>query len=169
MGSQRVEHDWPTFTFHNKIIYHHIGVLCVGEGNGNLLQCSCLEDPKNGGAWWAAVYGVAQSRTWLKQFSSSSSSRCSIVNSVTYSIRFFTVWATREVPFYQLLKLIQELTQHIFLEHFCEPCFEVEKISWFGSFRYQQLQRLYTYQFKWPVFLLHSFLFDSNKDLNYIK
>ena len=158
MGSQRVEHDWPTFTFHNKIIYHHIGVLCVGEGNGNLLQCSCLENPKDRGAWWAAIYRVAQSWTWLKRLSSSSS-RCSIVNSVTYSIRFFTVWATREVPFYQLLKLIQELTQHIFLEHFCEPCFEVEKMSWFGSFRYQQLQRLDTYQFKWPVFLLHSFLF----------
>ena len=41
------------------------------EGNGNPLQCSCLENPKDGGAWWAAVYGVAQSRTRLKRFSSS--------------------------------------------------------------------------------------------------
>ena len=43
---------------------------CIGEGNGNPLQCSCLENPRDGGAWWAAVYGVAQSRTqlkWLKQ------------------------------------------------------------------------------------------------------
>ena len=46
----------------------------IGEGNGNPLQCSCLENPRNGGAWWAAVYGVTQSRTWLKQLSSSSSS-----------------------------------------------------------------------------------------------
>ena len=46
-----------------------------GEGNGNPLQCSCLENPKDGGAWWAAVYGVAQSRTRLKRLSSSSSSR----------------------------------------------------------------------------------------------
>ena len=46
----------------------------VGEGNGNPLQCSCLENPRDGGAWWAAVYGVAQSRTWLKRLSSSSSS-----------------------------------------------------------------------------------------------
>ena len=38
----------------------------LGEGNGNLLQCSCLENPRDGGAWWAAVYGVAQSRTRLK-------------------------------------------------------------------------------------------------------
>ena len=38
----------------------------IGEGNGNPLQCSCLENPRDGGAWWAAVYGVAQSRTRLK-------------------------------------------------------------------------------------------------------
>ena len=46
---------------------------CIGEGNGNPLQCSCLENPRAGGAWWAAVYEVAQSRTRLKWFSSSSS------------------------------------------------------------------------------------------------
>ena len=45
-----------------------------GERNGNPLQCSCLENPRDRGAWWAAVYGVAQSRTWLKRLSSSSSS-----------------------------------------------------------------------------------------------
>ena len=45
-----------------------------GEGNGNPVQCSCLENPRDGGAWWAAVYGVAQSRTRLKQLSSSNSS-----------------------------------------------------------------------------------------------
>ena len=49
-------------------------MLLYGEGNGNLLQCSCLENPRDGGAWWAAVYGVAQSRTRLKRLSSSSSS-----------------------------------------------------------------------------------------------
>ena len=45
----------------------------VGEGNGNLLQCSCLENPRDGGAWWTAVYGVTQSQTRLKRHSSSSS------------------------------------------------------------------------------------------------
>ena len=45
---------------------------CIGEGNGNPLQCSCLENPRDGGAWWATVYGVAQSRTRLKRLSSSS-------------------------------------------------------------------------------------------------
>ena len=44
---------------------------CIGEGNGNPLQCSCLENPREWGAWWAAVCGVAQSRTRLKQLSSS--------------------------------------------------------------------------------------------------
>ena len=48
---------------------------CDGEGNGNPLQCSCLENPRDGGTWWAAVYGVTQSRTQLKRLSSSSSSR----------------------------------------------------------------------------------------------
>ena len=45
----------------------------IGEGNGNPLQCSCQENPRDGGAWWAAVYGIAQSRTQLKRLSSSSS------------------------------------------------------------------------------------------------
>ena len=44
--------------------------LAIGEGNGNPLQCSCLENPRDGGAWWAVLYGVAQSRTWLKWHSS---------------------------------------------------------------------------------------------------
>ena len=46
---------------------------CTGEGNGNPLQCSCLEDPRDRGAWWAAVYGVAQSWTRLTRLRSSSS------------------------------------------------------------------------------------------------
>jgi len=48
-------------------------LLGFGEGNGNPLQCSCLENPRDRGAWWAAIYGVSQSRTRLKQLSSSSS------------------------------------------------------------------------------------------------
>ena len=48
----------------------HFSLSCIGEGNGNPLQCSCLENPRDGGAWWAAVYGVAQGRTWLKWLSS---------------------------------------------------------------------------------------------------
>ena len=44
----------------------HFSLSCIGEGNGNPLQCSCLENPSDGRAWWAAIYGVAQSRTQLK-------------------------------------------------------------------------------------------------------
>ena len=53
-------------------LHFHFSLSCIGEGNGNPPQCSCLENPRDGGAWWAAVYGVAQSRTRLKRLSSSS-------------------------------------------------------------------------------------------------
>ena len=62
MGSRRVGHNWTT------------SLSCIGEGNGNPLQCSCLENPRDWGAWWAAVYVVTQSRTRLKRLSSSSRS-----------------------------------------------------------------------------------------------
>ena len=64
MGSRRVGHDWATLL--------SLFLSCTGEGNGNPLRCSCLENPRDGGAWWAAVYGVAQSWTRLKWLSSSS-------------------------------------------------------------------------------------------------
>ena len=54
-------------------LHFHFSLSCIGEGNGNPLQCSCLENPRDGGASWAAVYGVAQSRTRLKRLSSNSS------------------------------------------------------------------------------------------------
>ena len=74
MGSLRVGHDWAT----------SLSLSCIGEGNGNPLQCSCLENPRVRGAWWAAVYGVTESWTRLKRLSSSSSNgvRC-------YSLSFF--------------------------------------------------------------------------------
>ena len=53
-------------------LHSHFSLSCIGEVNGNPLQCSCLENPRDGGAWWAAVYGVAQSWTRLKRLSSSS-------------------------------------------------------------------------------------------------
>ena len=63
LGSLRVGYDWATS--------FHFSLSCIGEGNGNPLQYSCLENPRDGGAWWAAVYGIAQSRTRLKWLSSS--------------------------------------------------------------------------------------------------
>ena len=57
-------------------LYFHFSLSRIGEGNGNPLQCSCLENPRDGGAWWAAIYRVAQSRTWLKRLS-----KCSLCTS----------------------------------------------------------------------------------------
>ena len=59
-------------------LHFHFSLSCIREGNGNPLQCSCLENPRDGGAWWAAIHWVAQSWTQLKQLSSrsSSNSRC---------------------------------------------------------------------------------------------
>ena len=56
-------------------LHFHFSLSCTGEENGNPLQYSCLENPRDGGAWWAAIYGVTQSRTRLKQLSSSSSTK----------------------------------------------------------------------------------------------
>ena len=68
MGSQ--SWTWLSdFTFN-----FHFSLSCIGKGNGNPFQCSCLENPRDGGAWWAAVCVVTQSWTWLKWLSSSSSS-----------------------------------------------------------------------------------------------
>ena len=72
-------------------LHFHFSLSCIGEGNGNPLQCSCLENPRDGGAWWAAVYGVAQSRTRLKRLSSSSSIslKCHLKPLAYYLIRLF--------------------------------------------------------------------------------
>ena len=82
MGSLRVGPEWATslslFTF------------MLGEGNGNPLQGSCLENPRDGGAWWAAVYGVAQSWTQLKWLSSSSSTLITYFKCVTYQQDWFS-------------------------------------------------------------------------------
>ena len=69
MGSLRVGLDWATA----------LSLSCIGEGNGNPLQCSCLENPRDRGAWLAAIYGVAQSWTQLKRLSSSSLERLSLI------------------------------------------------------------------------------------------
>ena len=65
MGSLRVRHAWR--------LHFHFSVSRIGEGNGHLLQCSCLENPRDGGAWWAAVYGVTQSQTQLSDLAAAAS------------------------------------------------------------------------------------------------
>ena len=102
-------------------LHFHFSLSCIGEGNGTPLQCSCLENPRDGGAWWAAVYGVVQSRTRLKRLSSSSSMYDSInfvvdfcfvmqsdpssySDSMSYEVNYF-----KKVKFYKLISLIIEL------------------------------------------------------------
>ena len=77
LGSLRVGYDWATS--------FHFSLSCIGEGNGNPLQYSCLENPRDEGAWWAAIYGVTQRWTQLKRLSSSSS--MDIMNNTTMKIQ----------------------------------------------------------------------------------
>ena len=72
MGSLRVGHNWATSLSLSLFTFMH------WRRKWQPLQCSCLENPRDGGAWWAAVYGVAQSRTWLKRLSNSGSSSRSV-------------------------------------------------------------------------------------------
>ena len=78
MGSLRARHDWATSLY--------FSLSCIGEGNGNPLQCSCLENLRDGGAWWAAVSGVAQSWTGLKRLSSSSCSNIPLCVCISTSL-----------------------------------------------------------------------------------
>ena len=72
-------------------LHFHFSPSCIGKGNGNPLQCSCLENPRDGGAWWAAVYGIAQSRTRLKRLSSSSLSFMQFSLSIFSLLKFTTL------------------------------------------------------------------------------
>ena len=81
--------------------HFHFSLSCIGEGNGNPLQCSCLENPRDGGAWWAAIYVVAQSWTRLKRLSSSSSS------SPRFHIRGFHFESFPDYQWFSIRKIIQ--------------------------------------------------------------
>ena len=83
-------------------LHFHFSLSCIGEGNGNPLQCSCLENPRDWRAWWAAVYGVTQSRTRLKRLSNSSSSMygCeswSIKKAECQKVDAFELWCWRRL------------------------------------------------------------------------
>ena len=86
----------------------HFLLSCIGEGNGNPLQCCCLENPRDRAAWWAAIYGVAQSRTQLKGLSSSSS-----------SLSYTLVWLSSLGLHWNVLIGDVESTDHL---EFCFTC-----------------------------------------------
>ena len=89
-------------------LHFHFSLSCIGEGNGNPLQCSCLENPRDGGAWWADVYGVAQSRTQLKWLSIAFPLRWPLwtttLNSLKHSIGYSLVtWPHRTATDFRIL------------------------------------------------------------------
>ena len=96
-------------------LHFHFSLSCIGEGNGNPFQCSCLENPRDGGAWWAAVYGVAQSRTRLKWLSSSSIVLwslllliriCLLSQAVSVASFFLSIWVLLSCFFACLLNFL---------------------------------------------------------------
>ena len=95
MGSLRVGHDWETL------------LSRIGEGNGNPLQGSCLENPREGGAWWAAVCGVTQSRTRLKRLSSSSrryirkTAPKNVLNYLIFLTKKRSIWVKKKKEFWK--------------------------------------------------------------------
>ena len=114
MGSLRVGHNWATSL--------PLSLSCIGEGNGNPLQCSSLENPRDRGAWWAAVCGVAQSRTRLKWLSRSSSSMYIYHNGTLLShrkneiISFSTIWMDLEII---VLSEVCQRKTYILWKHLC--------------------------------------------------
>ena len=93
-------------------LHFHFSLSCTGEGNGNPLQCSCLENPRDGGAWWAAVYEVAQSQTRLKRLSSSSSSSLIPLNmDVTFLPAHFVDRSV--LPPLNYLPLLSKIIDHV--------------------------------------------------------
>ena len=89
-------------------LHFHFSLSHIGEGNGNPLQCSCLENPRDGEAWWAVVYGVAQSRTWLKWLSSSINTKSTLISgnvkqsssNIPITLTLFLNWINNNVKIY---------------------------------------------------------------------
>ena len=98
-------------------LHFHFSLSCTGEENGNPLQCSCLENPRDGGAWWAAVYGVAQSRTRRKRLSSSSPLITEALITLTLYFRhwFIEIWRVNDTTIKTMLSI------------YCVPSFKATK------------------------------------------
>ena len=127
-------------------LHFHFSLSCIGEGNGNLLQCSCLENPRDGGAWWAAFYGVTQSRTWLKWLSSIVDlqycvSFCCTENWFSYSYRYihpvsgsFLIQVIREywVELTMLYNRFLQISMLYLVVYICWP--QTPNLSFFSKF-----------------------------------
>ena len=100
-------------------LHFHFSLSCIGDRIGNPLQCSCLEYPRDGGAWWATIYGVSQSRIWLKQLSSSSSNLLFISSFISFisfhliTLGFVPVYLISLYGRLLLLLLLQSRFSHV--------------------------------------------------------
>ena len=120
MGSLRVGHA--------EQLHFHFLLSCIGEGNGNPLQCSCLENPRDAGAWWAAVYGVTQSRTGLKWLSSSAVYAVSLY---WFSILCIVVIVNPQLLIYPSCPF--PFGNHMFVFYVCEsiPILQISSFAWY--------------------------------------
>ena len=99
-------------------LHFHFSLSCIGEGNDNPLQCFCLENPRDGGAWWAAVYGVTQSWIRLKPLSSSSSIPFKPIIQLIYP--FFHLWKCGLLQFILIIKML--LLIFLYMSSSCLIC-----------------------------------------------
>ena len=123
-------------------LHFHFSLSCIGEGDGNPLQCSCLENPRDGGAWWAAVYGAAQSQTQLMWCSSSSSSTDYHEDLVIKSNRVVFV-----VP-------SQEILRHPLNRFMDKGCWK-EQLRLFSRRTIRNASELGSTDEDWPYFLVN--------------
>ena len=114
-------------------LHFHFSLSCIGEGNGNPLQCSCLENPRDGGAWWAAIYGVAQSRTQLNRLSSSSSQ--SIVTSASALVLPMNIQSWFPLGLTGLISLLSKGLSRVFSSTtiWRHRFFDAQPSLWFSS------------------------------------
>ena len=84
-------------------LHFHFSLSCIGEGNSDPLQCSCLENPRDGGAWWAAVHRVAQSWTRLKRLSSSTGTKVNFRGISDFQLRVVFCKSKAHLPFSSIL------------------------------------------------------------------
>ena len=112
-------------------LHFHFSLSCTGEGNGNPLQCSCLENPRDGGAWWAAVTGVAQSQTRLKRLSSSSSSMTDKVEKNEQFQMPMKTWSNRNSHFWWECKMVEPLWKlSSFLQIYTNPNPVIQQLNY---------------------------------------
>ena len=100
-------------------LHFHFSLSCIGEGNGNPLQCSCLENPRDRGAWWAAVSGVAQSRTWLMRLSSSSSSKTKFSGCISNFFLFLFFYFIFKL--YNIVLVLPNIEMNLPQVYMCSP------------------------------------------------